>query len=44
MKDIQGKETIFRETKKDLNKWKKVQRSWIKIYQDIEKPKNGGNL
>ena len=23
MKDIQGKETILRETKEDLNKWKK---------------------
>ena len=24
MKDIQGKETILRGTKEDLNKWKKV--------------------
>ena len=25
MKDIQGKETILRETKEDLHKWRKVQ-------------------
>lgn len=37
MKDIQGKETILRETKEDLNKWRKSTMIMNKIDQTIEK-------